>query len=830
MILTRISHKFLLRHRKSRRGLRRAAQLDPQRAVSTPAVESLPLFATPRLAASRYGIYEKCGLRDVRRAKLSRSAGVLLLVTLFQVALFGEEGSLETIVGVDAQPLAAQAKRVAAALEYVGAPLSPDEVARLEKAYELSDAACVEAIQETLNPKVLFAVQINPESRVKVRRGPASAELFEQGWRVFLVRVHNEAGVTAPLEVESPNAALPYQRSRYEAEPEVSVSASDVRNRWLEVSLYTGQPLEERLSGLEVEYRIIELCSRDTGKREATVGFNVGQGTQDIGFRNEASVLFECVPSVDLVFDVRDVDGTAAMASFIIRDHRRRVYPVPSRRLAPDFFFHPQVYRTTGETVRLTPGTYEVEFTRGPEYFVDRREIVVPEGVKEHKESFQLRRWICPRELGWYSGDHHVHGGGCSHYESPMAGVTPEDMMRHILGEDLNVGCVLNWWPCWYFQKRFFQGRVHDLSRENHIMRYDVEVSGFPSSYAGHVCLLRLKEDDFPETTRVEEWPSWVLPVLQWGREQGGVVGFAHSGWGLRVDTKELPNYEIPPFDGIGANEYIVDVTHGAVDFIATVDTPYVWELNIWYHTLNAGYETRISGETDFPCIYGERVGLGRVYCKMPGKKAGERLDFDAYCEAIKAGRSYVSDGLSHIMDFTANGVEVGTLKSHVALASRGSVKLRARVAALLAEAPKPELKDRPYDEKPYWHIERARISETRKVRLEVVVNGEAIAQKEILADGSLRDVEFDVTIDRSSWVALRVLPSSHTNPFFLHVDGKPVRASQKSAAWCLKSVDQCWKSKKGKIRDSDLDAARAAYDFARKEYERILDECEPGT
>ena len=71
-------------------------------------------------------------------------------------------------------------------------------------------------------------------------------------------------------------------------------------------------------------------------------------------------------------------------------------------------------------------------------------------------------------------------------------------------------------------------------------------------------------------------------------------------------------------FDGIGANEYIVDVVHDAVDFISTVDTPAVWELNIWYHTLNCGFRTRISGETDFPCIYGERVGLGRIYVKMP--------------------------------------------------------------------------------------------------------------------------------------------------------------------------------------------------------------------
>ena len=35
-------------------------------------------------------------------------------------------------------------------------------------------------------------------------------------------------------------------------------------------------------------------------------------------------------------------------------------------------------------------------------------------------------------------------------------------MMRHILGEDLNVGCVLTWGPCWYHQKQILrrQGAV----------------------------------------------------------------------------------------------------------------------------------------------------------------------------------------------------------------------------------------------------------------------------------------------------------------------------------------------------------------------------------
>ena len=72
---------------------------------------------------------------------------------------------------------------------------------------------------------------------------------------------------------------------------------------------------------------------------------------------------------------------------------------------------------------------------------------------------------LAAAQLFGYSGDHHVHAAGCAHYDSPTEGVGPEDMMRHILGEDLNVGCVLSWGPCWYTQKAFFEGLpVYDPS------------------------------------------------------------------------------------------------------------------------------------------------------------------------------------------------------------------------------------------------------------------------------------------------------------------------------------------------------------------------------
>jgi hypothetical protein len=758
----------------------------------------------------------------MERAMISLRTGFAVTLACLSV-LTGAPGAAEELTpvgGVEKQPLAAQAKRVEEALRYIGSPLSDAESASLRQANDLEGADATLAIQKALEPRVLLAVHINPESRVKVARGPAAAELIQQGWRAFLVRVHNEAGVTAELKAESPNAEPVYKRSTGSPEPAAAISLANVGDRWMDVSPYNQQPLEKKLSGLALEYRIIEIYSRDAGKREARIGFNVGQGTQDIGFRNEAPILFSCVPSVEVVLDVKDFDGSPTMASFLVRDARGRVYPAPSKRLAPDFFFHPQVYRTTGESIHLAPGSYEVEFTRGPEYLVERRKIEVPQAVTSHRESFELKRWIHPKTMKWWSGDHHVHGGGCAHYESPSAGVGPADMMRHILGEDLNVGCVLSWGPCWYFQKQFFEGKVSALSRDDYIMRYDVEVSGFPSQHAGHLCLLRLKEDDYPGTTRIEEWPSWDLPILQWGKKQGGVVGFSHSGWGLAVKSKELPNYEIPPFDGIGANEYIVDVTHDAVDFISSVDTPHLFELNIWYHTLNCGYRARLSGETDFPCIYGERVGLGRLYAKLDGK-----LDFDRFCDAIRDGRTYVGDGKSHLMDFTVNGVEIGTGGSEVRLDGPGAVKIEVKAAARLDEKPNPALRDLRQDAKPYWDIERARIGDQRKVAVEVIVNGRPAASLEILADGSLHRPSFTVPIEKSSWIALRILPSSHTNPIFVIVGGKPIHASRKSAEWCLESVEQCWKSKVNGIREAERAAARAAYDHARDAYTRIRDQ-----
>src|SRR5688572_24788449 len=131
------------------------------------------------------------------------------------------------------QPLAAQAQRVVETLDYLGAPLSGgDRKTVLDLARGMPSERSTAEIQRVLDRYALYQVNINPESRVKVAPGAARPELVEGGWRTFLVKVTNEAGVTAPLGVDSPNAGKL-----------AGSKAKDVPNRWLEILPYVAQPM-----------------------------------------------------------------------------------------------------------------------------------------------------------------------------------------------------------------------------------------------------------------------------------------------------------------------------------------------------------------------------------------------------------------------------------------------------------------------------------------------------------------------------------------------------------------------------------------------------------
>jgi hypothetical protein len=168
--------------------------------------------------------------------------------------------------------------------------------------------------------------------------------------------------------------------------------------------------------------------------------------------------------------------------------------------------------------------------------------------------------------------------------------------------------------------------------------------------------------------------------------------------------------------------------------------------------------------------------------------------------------------------------VELGVNGSELKLAKPATVKVTVKAAALLGDQPRPDIKNAPAGQKPFWDIERARIGTSREVPVELLVNGESVAKQNIAADGTTRDLTFDVPVEKSCWLALRIRASSHTNPIFVIVADKPIR-EKRSLEWCLKSVDQCWSQKEALIDPKEHDDAVAAYEHARKVYRERLAE-----
>lgn len=802
------------------------------------------------------------------------------------------EAAAQTVaIDVEAQPLAANIERLVSALEYLGAPLPRKVRDSLFQAGQHRDAR---KLQELLDPHVLVVVNVNPEARVKASRGAAPAVIQQAGYTPVIIKVLNESGGSQRLRIGSPQsgpvyagvAKLSMQREHQEhlRENENTEGRTD---RFLSVEMFDTPPMNPELSGLEVEYVIALIYSSESGRREATLSFDVGQGSQDLGFRGEVPVLFNVKRGIPVPVHVLDFDGKPTTARFEFIDRQGHVFPPQAKRVAPDLFFQKQIYRADGETVLLPPGEFTLYYGRGPEYLWVKDTLSVEAGQGHSPEiKVKLQRWINPAASGYYSVDHHIHASGCAHYTLPTIGVDPPDMFRQVQGEGLNVGSVLTWGPGFDHQQQFFAAESNPLSQPLSVMKYDIEVSGFGSAPLGHLVLLNLREQIYPGAHGSNGWPTWTLPTLRWAKAQGAITGYPHSGSGLNIQPEaaasrlmaqldlnkdsyldsdevkgallpeplkaidenedgrvslrelasshdrvadQLPNLAIPELNSVGAQEIFVTEALGACDFISAMDTERIREWNAWYHLMNCGFALKAAGETDFPCMSGTRVGQGRTYVFLDKQK---RINYDEWCNGLARGRSYVSDGYAHALKFTVDGKMAGD-----ALAFSGPATVAVR--AVVAFSP-----ETPF-ETPYGGIipveglrevgntvvlHETRSIDTRYQRgtrlVEVVVNGRAVDSREVPADGKEHVVEFDVPVSKSAWIALREFPELHTNPVNVLIGGKPIRASYESAMWAIGCIDQLWRACSRKISDKERPDAEKAYEQARKIYRQIAREC----
>ena len=209
---------------------------------------------------------------------ICRAMSVVTAFLLLVTTAFSESKDSHSDLQVPSQPLLSQVHRLSEALEVVGNPLDDPTLVRIAELKKLGadgkSAEVTRAVQELLDPHCLAVVEIAESGPPKVTRGSASADLLEQGWRTFLVKVINKHERTGRLFVESPNAR-----------PLPSSPASEVASRWMQISSFDGQPMRANLSGLALEYRIVQIYSRDIGRKSATLEFNVSgdpKGDRDL--------------------------------------------------------------------------------------------------------------------------------------------------------------------------------------------------------------------------------------------------------------------------------------------------------------------------------------------------------------------------------------------------------------------------------------------------------------------------------------------------------------------------------------------------------------------
>jgi hypothetical protein len=368
---------------------------------------------------------------------------------------------------------------------------------------------------------------------------------------------------------------------------------------------------------------------------------------------------------------------------------------VRSKALANPHTGTTQFYAAEPFEAPLVPGRYRVRAYRGVGYPVEEAEVDLEAGETRDLEIRQAP-FAKPWETGWYAADDHLH----------ITRRTAGDDARiaaWMQAEGLHVANLLQMGTVDQFgvtpQRAFGpDGVVRSEGLEPSAPYLLVPGQEHPRThFLGHTITLGAREP-------VDRRDTYILyeTTFREGAAQGGVSGYAH--WGLG-----------PAQDGLA-----VDAPRGLVGFVEVLqfEMPHY---AVWYELLDLGFRVAPSAGTDFPCGPWSIPGRERVYAKVEGP-----LTAAAFVEAIRAGRTYVTNG-SLLGDFHIGEAGVG---EELALDGPGEVRVRGEI-----------------------RFDPARDDVSA---VELVLGGEALP---LVTDQRWGAVRFDqaIPIDRSTWAALRV-------------------------------------------------------------------------
>lgn len=385
----------------------------------------------------------------------------------------------------------------------------------------------------------------------------------------------------------------------------------------------------------------------------------------------------------------------------------------------------------SGEDEIATPaGRVRLVAIKGIEY--NPEEVTLDVAAGETTEtSIYLKRWTNWNERGWYSGENHFHANyNGSYYQRPP------DSLDWLMAEDLNAAnmIVANSEGAFIHDKEFFTGGVSSLSKPRFVLFWGQEYRN--SDPLGHMAFLNIRKQVPPSFTSVVgsnspyDYPLNTMAAME-ARKQGGLVVYVHPMSGNLRDVMD---------SNLGAKEAPLTAALGAMDAIDILPYgPVAYEL--WYRLLNAGFRISPGGGTD---VFTNWRGINNT----PGGsrqyvETGGAFGWGKWVERYREGRAFVTNG--PLLQFTANGQLPGSV-------------LREKTVRLVAEV-------------------------TSRVPVDQV---ELIQNGVVIAAGAGPRLEREVTVERSSWFAVRVSgpptrglgtqPSrAHSGAVYVHLNGKPV-------------------------------------------------------
>lgn len=405
----------------------------------------------------------------------------------------------------------------------------------------------------------------------------------------------------------------------------------------------------------------------------------------------------------------------------------------------------------------------------------------------------------------WYAGDIHVHrncgdGTPVTSVDSIRGMMKPNDLAVISLLSDNGNGEV-----------KYSSGDMPKVNGEDaaeskpgRIIHWDAEwhwdatYSDFGhQALGGHLVVLGLKEAH-------QIWDESTHTILDWGRKQHAVSGFAHMEY-LNDSIQNKLNCCIPI-------DYPAEVALGTVDFISEDvyganslnNGNYHSEstLNAYYKLLNCGFRIGLAAGTDFPCNNNDPLGTLLTYVNVKGKQ----LTYRKWIEGIRDGRTVVSrNGHNEFLELTINGrYEPG---DEVRLKKTDSLQILVKWTDLKEQTG----------------------------RIELVSNGKVIGvQQGTAKPGSPVIFKTTCQFSKSGWISARRMDEqgheTQTGAIYVLIGKQPVRASAADAQYFIDWIDNIIKNIApggiwNRYYTHDLDVVTARYTKARDVFARILTE-----